>query len=82
MWLYLMDSKENAAFSAWLSFAQPDTAAERLLEYWRLNPEKKPDAIFIDKDFSNAKEYVKLLNSESFPVSENETGYIMLRPAS
>ena len=80
MWLYLMDGKENAAFSAWLSFAQPDVAAERMLEYWRLNPEKKPDAIFIDKDFSDAEEYAEKLNTEKFPVKESELGYILLRP--
>ena len=80
MWLYLMDSKENAAFSAWLSFGQPDIAAERILEYWRLNPEKKPDAIFIDKDFANADKYTDQLNTEKLPVTENELGYILLRP--
>lgn len=80
MWLYLMDGKENAAFSAWLSFAQPDVAAERMLEYWRLNPDKKPDAIFIDKDFTNAEKYTEQLNTEKFPVKESELGYILLRP--
>ena len=80
MWLYLMDGKENAAFSAWLSFAQPDVAAERMLEYWRLNPDKKPDAMFIDKDFTNAEKYTEQLNTEKFPVKESELGYILLRP--
>lgn len=80
MWLYLMDSKENAAFSAWLSFAQPDIAVERMLEYWRLNPEKKPDAMFIDKDFTNAEQYMEQLNTEKFPIKECELGYILLRP--
>lgn len=80
MWLYLMDSKENAAFSAWLSFAQPDIAVERMLEYWRLNPEKKPDAMFIDKDFTNAEQYMEKLNTERFPMKECELGYILLRP--
>lgn len=80
MWLYLMDSKENAAFSAWLSFEQPDVAVERMLKYWQLNPEKKPDAIFIDKDFTNAEKYTDQLNTEEFPIRENEFGYILLRP--
>ena len=80
LWLYMADSKDNAAFSAWLSFTQEDMAAERLLDYWSLHPEKLPDAIFIDKDFINADVYAKALNTENFPVEENDLGYIMLRP--
>lgn len=49
-WCYLADSSLHyGTFSAWLSGETP-AAYERLLEYYRLHPDKIPDYIYIPKD--------------------------------
>lgn len=72
-WLYLADEKDNASFSAWLSLGSPTVAAERLLKYWELNPDKQPDAIFIDKTYDKTGDIAKMLNIADYNVTQYET---------
>lgn len=76
-WLYLMDEKENGAFSAWMSVGSSDSAIERLLMYWDINPEKIPDIIFIDKDAVGAERAVTELNIADYRLTETEDAYIL-----
>lgn len=78
-WLYLMDEKENGAFSAWMSVGSSDSAIERLLMYWDINPEKIPDVIFIDKDAVGAERAVIELNIADYTVTETDAAYMLTR---
>ena len=77
--LYLMDRKKCAAFSTWVSWNALEEETEKLLAYWELHPERKPDAIYIGKDFAYDEALLELLNPEHFPVTEKEYGYTMIR---
>lgn len=46
-WLYFIDDYEIAAFSAWLSGVNTYTV-EKLLAYYELNPDKKPDVVYAE----------------------------------
>ncbi len=49
-WMYLAaDGYEYGTYSAWLS-GENNNSVERLKSYYNLNPEKKPDYIYIPKD--------------------------------
>ena len=76
-WLYLADSKASAAYSAWLSFLNPDHSLTRLLYYWSTRPAQQADYIFVSKDFENAAEYAAALNLRGLPVTETPLGYII-----
>lgn len=77
--VYLMDEKENAAFSAWLSLSRGDSAIDRQLEYWIINPEKVPDVIYIEKKAVGAERAVNELNIANYSVTETETAYLLTR---
>lgn len=72
-WLYLADEKDNASFSAWLSLGSPVVAAQRLLKYWELNPNKVPDAIYIEKAYDATGDIAVLLNVANYTVKEYDT---------
>lgn len=77
-WLYLMDEKENGAFSAWMSVSSSGSAVDRLKEYWDINPEKKPDVIFIDKNAVGSKIAARELNKDNYyTVTKTSAGYIL-----
>lgn len=75
-WPYLMDTKGNASFSAWMSLGYPDYAVKRLLEYWEMNEEKPADVIYVNKRYENAQEIIKLLNLKAQAIEERENCYI------
>ena len=50
-YMYLCAEKENAAYSAWLSGCTEKTV-QRLEAYYALVPEKIPDAIYIDQNYT------------------------------
>ena len=76
-WLYLADEKDNGAFSAWLSVGSPEIAADRLLKYWELNPDKQPDAIYIDKMYDETGNIAQMLNIADYELTETEDAYIL-----
>lgn len=51
--LYLADAKRNSSFSSWISIgnqtsAEVTAALVRLADYYRLNPDKRPDYVYVD----------------------------------
>jgi hypothetical protein len=57
-WLYLACPElRNSAYSAWLSGINEDSI-DRLMKYYKLNPDKLPDVIFADTD---EEEYADIL---------------------
>lgn len=78
-WLYLMDEKDNGAFSAWMSVSSSDSAIERLLEYWDINPEKEPDIIYIDKNAVGAERASVDLNVANYTLTETDTAYLLTK---
>lgn len=54
-WLYLCGNWNNASYSAWLSGVN-DLSVKKLHDYYRINPNKLPDQIFVDNSYS---QYVK-----------------------
>lgn len=55
---YLMDEKEMAAYSAWLSISVSHSELDRLAEYYKLCPDKIPDCIYLSNDAGIAPETV------------------------
>lgn len=78
-WLYLADEKKNAAFSAWMSINTSDSAIERLLDYWDINPEKEPDIIYIDKNAVSAERASVDLNVAKYTLTETDTAYLLTK---
>ena len=77
-WLYLEDEKHCASYSLWLQVGYTVEEAERLAAFWEINPEKKPDAIYISTEI-DAEKVIEILNTENFPVEKNDRAYIMIR---
>ena len=76
-WLYLNCSKKSAAYSAWLEPEQ-EAMPERLLKYYELNPEKYPDAVFIERKYTPLTQWV----CETFNLSPTQfpaTGDVICR---
>ncbi len=53
--LYVADGKRNASFSGWISIGSKEKneiseAISRLADYYKLNPEKRPDFIYLNID--------------------------------
>ncbi len=79
-WLYLDDTKTNAAYSGWLSGVN-NHSAKRLVGYYELNPEKLPDIVYGIKEDWEAGEYLlEYLNEHGYQQSETELGYIYTKP--
>lgn len=67
-WLYLLEPKQIASYSAWLSGVS-EASIERLALYYGLHPDKKPDCIFLPDDRENYLPLVKeKLVSDDIPV--------------
>ena len=47
LWMCLMDDARLGTFSTWLFFLFPEASVTRLRDYWRLDPERTPDNIYI-----------------------------------
>lgn len=78
-WPYLMDSKDNAGYSAWLSLDHAENAAGRLKTYWALHPDKRPDAVYIDKGLDGAEMLLAAIRDDTLHLTENAGGYILLK---
>ncbi|MBE5916736.1 MAG: hypothetical protein E7273_07815 [Pseudobutyrivibrio ruminis] len=55
-WLYDLQQFENCSFSAWIWHISPDTVA-RFARYYEINPDKKPEVVYIDQDNANLAGY-------------------------
>jgi len=79
-WCYLaVENMNYATFSAWISGELP-SSVERLRDYYRINPEKTPDYIYIPKysygDFTNLYSDAE---SSNYTVEETATSYWLSR---
>ena len=79
-WPYLEDTKRCSAYTSWMQTENDIYMAEKLLKYWEIFPEKKPDAIYVTKNNEHPLEVIEIVNTENFPVEENDRGYEMVRP--
>lgn len=76
-WLYLADTKKSSSYSSWISPQYPENSVDKLLEYWRIHPERKPDIIYIDKYYPNSAESLERLNVNNREYIEAQRGYIV-----
>lgn len=74
--LYLMDAKQMAAYSAWLSIS--DNTPERLSLYYELCPDKTPDCIYLSKTAGIAPEELLERLALTGSVTEGELGYTLV----
>lgn len=77
-WMYLLEPKQISAYSAWLSGVN-DSTAERLNAYYRLNPEKLPDFVFVFQD--NLAYAEAVFASRGYESEQIEDYVIFTKPA-
>lgn len=78
-YLYLMDDKEMAAYSAWLAIDYENNSEwQRLLSYYRLNPEKLPDCIYLSKVINISPEQILADLGAQGEITENIYGYSII----
>ena len=66
-WYYLCADFEISAYSAWLSGVHEDTF-ERLLAYYKINPDKKPEAVYTDEKYiEKVKAFCESLGFSMYP---------------
>lgn len=77
-WLALENRGRLAQYSAWLSGIGENTL-DRLNEYYRLNPDDKPEYVYICKDEAEAYNYdAQILTSGTgYKISESELAYLI-----
>ncbi len=79
-WLYLSAQREFSTYSGWLSYVN-DVTIERLDTYFRLFPEKLPDAVFIDRSFIDYAPHFEVFGYELADLPLSEYAFIMKRAA-
>ncbi len=78
-YLYLMDDKEMAAYSAWLAIDYDyNSEWQRLLSYYQLNPEKLPDCIYLSKVINISPEQILADLGAQGEITENIYGYSII----
>ncbi|HAY73622.1 MAG TPA: hypothetical protein DCY31_07230 [Ruminococcaceae bacterium] len=77
-WLTLENQGVTAQYSAWLSGIGESTI-ERLNEYYKLNPERKPDYVYICKDEAKENNYdiIKWAEKNNRKVKESALSYVI-----
>lgn len=83
-YLYLSDCKENASFSAWLSIRKPtgeflissiESELIRLSHYYELNPDKRPDYIYVNvKTEGTIESIIRILQIENYDLQATKYG--------
>ena len=74
-YLYLGAGKKLSTYSGWLSGIN-DTSIARLETYFTLNPEKRPDAIYVEEQYG---EYVELYKEQGYLCRQLESGAYLLK---
>ena len=78
-YLYLMDDKEMAAYSAWLAIDYENNSEwQRLLSYYQLNPEKLPDCIYLSKVINISPEQILADLGAEGEITEDVYGYSII----
>lgn len=75
-WLYLGSSKRMASYSAWLAGINAHTR-ERLEHYFDFNPDKIPDAIYIEASYADFSDW--LCEEYDYQESQTELGNLLLQ---
>lgn len=73
--LYMSADKEFATYSAWLSGVN-DYTMQRLGDFYDIRPDKIPDTIYIEKDFS---QYNEILTEKGYSSEQMDSGAFLLR---
>lgn len=73
-YLYLGAGKKLSTYSGWLSGIN-GTSIARLETYFTLNPEKRPDAIYVEEQYG---EYVELYKEQGYLCRQLESGAYLL----
>ena len=77
-WMYLNNRNENSSYSVWLMISwEREGVLDRLETYYQMHPEKRPEVIFIEKQFDFLLDYVDLRDYEIAPL---EGGHYLLYP--
>ena len=71
---------EYASFSGWIS-GENQTALDRLKDYYRLNPDKVPDYIFLSKNclFDDPASILEAAQSRGYALTESEFSWYLTR---
>lgn len=74
------DPMEYATFSGWIS-GENQTALDRLEDYYRLNPAKVPDYIFLSKSclFDDPAAILEAAQSKGYALTESEYSWYLTR---
>lgn len=74
------DPMEYATFSGWIS-GENQAALDRLEEYYRLNPDKVPDYIFLSKNclFDDPAAILETAQSRGYALAESEFSWYLTR---
>ena len=76
-WLYLAADKPYGTYSAWLSGEKPNTI-ERLRKFYDLNPDKKPQYIYVPKESKwNMSWLLPKLENMNYSMQETPMGYAL-----
>lgn len=81
-WCWLAaDPMEYATFSAWIS-GENQTALDRLDTYFRVNPDKVPDYIYLskDSDFEDPEAILAAAQARGYALTETELSWYLERP--
>ncbi len=77
IWMYMCGENEIGAYSGWLAGAN-ETSYARLLEYYKINPHKVPDYIYLDGAYPWANEnYQKVADELGYSVEKKDCGYLL-----
>ncbi len=88
-YLYLTDSKESASFSAWLSLDNHgnneiqtehiENELNRLSRYYELNPDKRPDYIYINiKTDGTVENVLRILQIKNYELQTTKYGNTLI----
>lgn len=78
-WMYLSADMQYGTFSAWLSGEKPNTIT-RLKNYYKLNPDKKPEYIYVPGDSKwNMDWLLPALKKMGYSSGKTERGYVLKR---
>ena len=76
-WLYLWVEKPVGAFSTWLNGVN-ETTIDRLDQYYRIIPEKRPEMVFVEKQYDHLLPYFE---NQGYRASETTGGnFILIAP--
>ncbi len=77
IWLYMCGENEMGGYSGWLAGAGESSYA-RLVEYYKINPEKTPDYIYLDAYYPWVNEnYQRVADELGYSVEQRNCGYLL-----